>query len=374
MEKKPDILLLGLPKWEGDYQKSTVEIAKELSAHHRVVYVEYTPTWKDTRGPSSGNLREITTPEGHAMWVYTPPSLLPINWIQSKMGYDLGLSINAWILRRALRTVLKQLGFSHFLVINAFQPALGCKLLDTLGERATFYYAYDEISAADWLKVHGPRYEIQFLQRVHGAIVTSAGLLASKKRYQPHIALVTNGVETTLFDTKRYTYSPKPILGYIGALDDRLDAGLLRLIAKSFPEYTLQLIGKVSHPPLQNALAGLSNIEWVGPVPPDSIGSYLQHFQVGLIPFVTNDFTRNIYPMKINQYLAMGMPVVSTNFADLTSFGDLIQVRNTPKDILESIYAALMEASPDLRLARRIHAWENAWPQKAIQFSNFITS
>lgn len=373
MEKKPDVLILGLPRWEGNYQKSTVEIAKELSSHHRVVYVEYTPTWKDTRGPSKGALKQVQNPLGYPMWVFTPPSLLPINWIKSPSGYDLGLSLNAWILRRALRDVIKQLALSNLIVINAFQPALGCKLLATLGEKATYYYCYDEISAAEWLKVHGPRYESRFLRNVQGAVVTSSGLLASKIKIQPRTILISNGVETTLFDTSRYAYSPQPMLGYIGALDDRLDADLLRSIAEAFPNHTLQLIGKVSHPPLQEALANLPNVAWVGPVQPDAIGNYLRHFQVGLIPFVTNEFTKNIYPMKINQYLALGMPVVSTNFADLSSFQDIISVGSTTKEIIDQIRLALKDTNPSQQNHRRTHAKQNAWPQKAIQFSNFIT-
>lgn len=370
MGKKPDVLILGLPRWEGDYQKSTVELAKELSHLHRVLYVEYTPTWKDTRGPSAGHLRQIHP----NLWVFTPPSLLPIQWISSPVWYDWFLTINARILRRALLKVCRSLQWTDFLSINAFQPGLGSKLLGTLGEKKTFYYAYDEMSAAEWLKKHGPRYEQQFLTQVDGAIVTSTGLLQSKQVYQPHIEIVTNGVETRLFDQTQYPYEPRSILGYIGALDDRLDISLLRSIAKAFPHYTLQLIGKVTHAPLKEALSEFQNIDWVGPVPPEEIGHYLRHFRVGLIPFVSNEFTRNIYPMKINQYLALGMPVVSTHFADLSSFGSMIYVVQNPDQCVESIQQAWEDQKPEAQKNRRDHAWQNAWPAKAQQLSNIITS
>ena len=370
MEKRPDVLILGLPRWEGDYQKSTVELAKELSQFHRVLYVEYTPTWKDTKGPRSGTIRQIHD----SLWVLTPPSLLPIQWISSKNGYDRWLTWNAWMLRRAIRKELNSLHFTNLISINAFQPALGTKLLGTLGETKTFYYAYDEMSAAAWLKKHGPRYEDQFLRQVTGAIVSSSGLYQTKSKLQPNIHLITNGVETTLFDQVRYPYQPKPILGYIGALDDRLDGPLLQAIAQAFPHHTLQLIGKLTHPPLQEALKDFPNVEWVGPVSPTHIGDYLRHFQVGLIPFLTNPFTRNIYPMKINQYLALGMPVVSTGFADLSSFGNSISVAETTPQFLQSLQTALLDDGPENQKIRKDVAWQNAWPAKAQQLSNIITS
>lgn len=370
MQKRPDVLILGLPRWEGDYQKSTVELAKELSQFHRVLYVEYTPTWKDTKGPKPGLLRQIHD----SLWVLTPPSLLPIHWISSASWYDRCLTWNAKVLRRAILKELNALHFSDLISINAFQPALGTKLLGTLGETKTYYYAYDEMSAAAWLKKHGPRYEEQFLKQVTGAIVSSTGLYQTKKKLQPNIHLITNGVETTLFDQARYPYHPKPILGYIGALDDRLDSPLLQAIAQAFPQHTLQLIGKLTHPPLKEALHDFPNVEWVGAVPPIEIGQYLRHFQVGLIPFLTNPFTRNIYPMKINQYLALGMPVVSTDFADLSSFGNAISVAETIPQFLQSLQAALLDTNPADQKKRTHLAWQNAWPAKAQQLSNLITS
>lgn len=370
---KSDILCIGLPQWEGNYQKPIVEILKEMSAFHRILYVEYTPTWKDTKGWKPGRLRKVTIENGQEIWVFTPPSLMPINWLPVGRLYDRFLQWNAEIVKKSVQQVMKQLQMRTPICINAFQPALGVKLNGAFGERALYYFCYDEISEAEWCKKHLARYEPRFLREVDGVLVTSSGLFETKKKQQPNIALVQNGVESALF---KDAISPNPqnkVIGYLGTIDDRMDVPMLEKAICEFTNYHFLFVGRVLDDSVRMTLGKYTNVEFTGAKSPDELMKYLSKIQVGLIPFIKNGFTKNIYPMKINQYLAYGMPVVSTDFADLSDFGTLIY-KASSQDFTTALAEAVQEDTSVFWQARRDFAKGNTWENKAIQFSNFIES
>jgi glycosyltransferase involved in cell wall biosynthesis len=368
---KSDILCIGLPQWDGNYQKPIVEILKEMSAFHRILYVEYTPTWKDTKGWKPGRLRKVVVENGQEIWVFTPPSLFPINWLPVGRLYDRFLQWNAEIVKKSVQQVIKQLHIQNPICINAFQPALGVKLNGAFGERALYYFCYDEISEAEWCKKHLARYEPRFLGEVDGVLVTSSGLYETKKKQQPNIALVQNGVESSLF---KDSISPNPqnkVIGYLGTIDDRMDVEILEKAIVQFPDYQFLFVGRVTDASVQRTLEKYANVLFTGAKSPEELTSYLAKIQIGLIPFIKNGFTKNIYPMKINQYLAYGMPVVSTDFADLSDFGDLIY-HTTSEGFLDALSKAMQENTTNFWQERRDFAEGNTWKNKAIQFSNFI--
>ena len=115
----------------------------------------------------------------------------------------------------------------------------------------------------------------------------------------------------------------RPIIGYIGAISDVLDKDLIVDMANFFPDATILLIGPLfTEVPMFDRC---NNITILGQIPHDQISTYVQCFDVAIIPYLVNEFTDCVYPCKLNEYLAMGIPVVSTNLEELRLFEEKYQ-------------------------------------------------
>ena len=370
---KSDIVCIGLPTWDGDYQKPTVELLKELSGSHKILYVEYTRTLKDTGYPKKAVLSKKYSRNGDEINVLTPPSTLPMNWINNPKMYDVVLDINAKILKNSILSAMKKLDIQNPVVLNAFQPAFGTKLLGQLNEKATYYFCYDELTEAKWCQKHLPSYEKLFLKNVKGAIVTSEGLKSNKIKHQPNTHLIQNGVEMEMFENTVKHSTKNNVVGYLGTIDDRMDIEILTKAAEKYPHIDFLFIGRILDNRVFEALENYRNVKFVGSKKPSELGFYLENMQVGIIPFVKNGFTKNIYPMKINQYLAYGMPVVSTDFADLSDFGDLIYYSAADK-FVKNLGLAINEKEDEKFTDRVAFAMSNTWTNKALKLSKILES
>ncbi|WP_367387836.1 glycosyltransferase [Lewinella sp. LCG006] len=385
----PPIVCVGFPRWEGaDYLSSTVQLMGELARKHRVLYVDYPFTYKDVWGNDEGvpraalsgetpALQERILAHGGKVQLLRLPPFLPANFLTNNLAYDAVLAWNAQRAARAIRKALKQLAWENPIVINAFNPALGNALAGKLNEQLLVYYCYDEISAAPWIAQHGARHEQRFLANVDLTIVSSQGLYDHKKGNTPAIALVKNGVNLDLFKTTGQRPTDVPdgqIIGYVGSVDDRLNYQLLDSIALSYPEVALVFVGRIMAERAARKLATLPNVHLLGPKPPEQLGDYLESFSLGLIPFVKNDLTAGIYPLKINEYLALGLPVVSTNFADLSDFSGFIEEAPNTAVFLKAVARALSGQAPATPSERRNFAAENSWQGRAEKLTTILTN
>lgn len=381
MAKKKQIVCIGFPKWEGDYMKSTVSLMSELAKQHDVLYVDYPYTWKDIILSILGRektasvprilgvqprLRSLRLSAGQTIHLLTLPPFVPANWMSSERNYDRLLGLNGRLALRAIRKAMKDLQFQDPIVVNAFNPALGNVLQGKLGEQGLIYYCYDEISAAQWISKHGTRHERKFLALVDLTIVTSTGLQKNKSPNTSNCVLVKNGVSLALFkgDIPR-TSKKRPRIGYLGSLDERIDLPLLERLIKAYPNCDFQFVGRVVLPELHERLKRFSNVALLGPQRPERLGALVAGFDVGLIPFKKNRLTVGIYPLKINEYLAMGTPVISTDFADLSDFEGVAWIGKTPEEFIRLVQEALLENSIAAIAQRKAFARSNAWSARA---------
>lgn len=388
----PPIVCVGFPRWEGgNYLKSTVQLMTELARTRRVLYVDYPYTLKDMWQAWRGQTTDVPlaallgrearlqnrqlSGEGGSLYLLRLPPFIPANFISSPGLYDQVLRWNAQRARRAIRQALQELGWQKPMVINAFNPALGNMLAGQLGESQLVYYCYDEISAAPWIGRHGARHEKTFMGQVDLTIVSSTGLYASKSPLCRRCEIVKNGVDLSLFqfDAQRPADLPEgPVIGYLGSVDERIDADLLLAVARSFPAVSLIFVGRIMSAELADRLGRQPNIHLLGPRPPKALGAYVSAFTVGLIPFVKNDLTAGIYPLKINEYLAVGCPVVATDFADLSDFTGFISVGETTDHFIEAIQK-MMEGHPPATInERRAFAAQQTWEKRADLFAHHL--
>ena len=148
-------------------------------------------------------------------------------------------------------------------------------------------------------------------------------------------------------------------------------AEIMQEVIKANAQLLISFVGRIIDKSIESNLNRCPNVEFTGAKQPNELAKYMEKIDVGLIPFEKNEFTKNIYPLKINEYLASGMPVVSTNFADLTDFEGLIY-ESDETNFKENIKTAIAEKSKILIEKRIAFAKANSWKNRAVELNKII--
>ena len=225
----------------------------------------------------------------------------------------------AQFLQLQVRMAMKPLGFKN--PINfVFNPAAGL-LAGGFDEDAIIYYCVDEYTEFSGVDTHAlASIEHDLLKRADLVLTSSERLYQSKSRVNPRTFMVRHGVDTTIF-ARRSTPSlrfphevaqlPGPVIGYFGLIaEDWVDIDLLAHVADSFPDGSLVMLGKVTMD--VSELEKRPNVHLLGRKPYADLPGYCKAFDVALIPFPVSEVTLNANPLKAREYLAAGLPVVST--------------------------------------------------------------
>ncbi len=142
------------------------------------------------------------------------------------------------------------------------------------------------------------------------------------------VHLFRSGVEQAHFARAREPRRPRgrPVAGYVGVIDERLDLGLVADLAAALPDWTVRMVGPVAKID-SAALPEAPNVEYVGLTPYAELPAVMARFDVALMPFALNEATRSISPTKTLEYLAAGLPVVSTRVPDVVAdYADVVHL------------------------------------------------
>lgn len=185
-----------------------------------------------------------------------------------------------------------------------------------------------------------------------------------------NVILAPNGCDASLFAPAAERALPVPediagiagpIIGYHGAVATWLDYGLICQIADAYPDWNLVFVGpfyNVSDVPRR------PNLHWLGYKELSQLPAYDQMFDVAIIPFRISALTQAVNPIKMWEYLASGLPVVSTALAETKNRAD-IYYSEDPQAFLANIARALHENNETKKQARVALAAENDWLKRA---------
>jgi len=155
---------------------------------------------------------------------------------------------------------------------------------------------------------------------------------------------------------------PEPVIGYFGAIADWMDLDLVRSAALARPQYSFVMVGQVFRDDVTKI--DLPNIRLLGSKPYAEIPSYLECFDVCVIPFVLNEVTKATDPVKLYEYLSRGKPVVATAMTELAECADLIYIARNAEHYAQQLDRAVAENDPELRQRRIAYAAANTWEQR----------
>jgi glycosyltransferase involved in cell wall biosynthesis len=191
------------------------------------------------------------------------------------------------------------------------------------------------------------------LVRRSDLVLTSSARLAAERRFlNPNTHFVSHGVDLRHFhraldreievpeDLRRL---PGPVIGFFGLLADWVDQDAIAAVARAHPEWSVVLIGKAVTD--LRAVSRIPNVHLLGQKPYAVLPDYCRGFDVAILPFVTNELTVRANPLKLREYLAAGLPVVSTPLPEVARYRELIRLAETPGQFVTEVERALEEHS-----------------------------
>ena len=252
-------------------------------------------------------------------------------------------------------------------IAAGLQPAL--TVYDCMDELANFRYAPPELR---------PR-EQQLFRQADLVFTGGYRLWEAKREQHPHAYPFPSSVEKAHFaqaradlpDPADQAELSRPRLGFYGVIDERFDTELLAELSRRRPEWQFVLLGPVVKLD-ESELPRADNIHYLGMKGYAELPAYLAHWDAALLLFARNEATEFISPTKTPEYLAAGVPVVSTSIRDVVRpYGEqqLVRIADSAADFEAACEAALSERNQAVGRERQARAdaylsglsWEQTW-------------
>ena len=389
--KSLPVFLTSMSRLDDEISSASISLAKVLSRTNPVYYIEYPYSWPDLlrkRYYPKMNKRlpallfgkdYLTSVNGQSSNLLgaTPRPGLPVYSLPPGKLYNLGLDYNNHRTAALIRRIIKEKKISDYILINSFNPSSLSNIDRYLKPTFSVYHSRDAIESVkeNWLVK-----ENECVQQYNMAMATSKQLCRniSDRNHKP-VNYFPNGGDVQLFKTAIENKLPRPaellnistpIIGYTGAVCQRIDYELLVKIARANTDKTIVMVGpRLDKHFTDINLDEIPNIVFTGSKKIEALPAYLQCFDCAVIPFLKNNLTGGIYPLKINEYLGAGRAVVTTSFSeDIAGFKDNLYMADTHEDFLQMIAIAMNDNSAKKMQQRLQAATANAWEKRVELF------
>ena len=378
------IICLSGCDWDFSWQPTQEVMQRLACAGNQVLFVEPTGTrtirladWRrvvQRLGKNSGVLRPSRN-RTENLAVYAP---LIVPFPHSRVARFANRCILLWKIRRWLKAT----GCQECILWVFFPSPLNLDILRHLSPAAS---VYQYMSSAEAACPHPDieRANIALLSECDIVFANSLRLRDHAKTYCGRVYLARAGVNMEIFDVPLDSGSRQPhaldglsgpIIGYIGTIHRWIDLSLLRRVAEALPEYIFVMVGPVAVD-ISDLLA-VPNIRWVGQQAHRDLPSFIRRFDVCIIPYVVDRYTESSFPAKLNEYLAMGKPVVAVAIPEIRDFNreycDAVFLADDASSFVSAIRRALQERTETTRARYRKIALHNSWAARVEQMAQLV--
>ena len=361
----PDVGVLAMvPEMWADCWQTRHYVLTRLARYFHVVWCN--PA--SSKGEAQGGLEAPRVPHGP-----TPPGFMvhdPPRWIPDVHRPDALVRVMMRERLRGARRKLLRRGCDTIL-LSLWRPPHAAAL-DLVPHRMSCYHIDDEYSFAD-VEQPTDEGEARLIRRVDQVFVTSLGLLDKKGHLNPHTLFVPNGVDYAAYvrawpEPADLQPIPHPRVAYVGVIKKQLDLQLVYALAQRHRAWSFVLVGPQRHheeiESVVHELRMLSNVHFLGEKPMSALPSYTQHMDVCILCYKVDDYTKFIYPLKLHESLASGLPCVGAPIRTLQEFPAVLDLASTVEEWSAALATTLGPSarSEDRRAARRevarLHDWD----------------
>lgn len=389
--KSLPVFITSMSRWDGDTSSASLALAKVLSRTTPVYYIDFpyscTDYWQRRKQPSvvqrkgallrGRNYLRPLAQQGQNLVAVTPRLVLPFYNLKPGAAYQMASHYNNTALARLIKKIVREKGIGEYLFLNSFNPSYFANVGRYLQPALSIYQSRDAIEETHEYSISR---EDDCVRRYDLTVATSTQICKNiESRTGIKAAYLPNGGDVKLFKTaiEKVLRGPAelqnvrtPIIGYTGAVCQRMDYELLVKLAEAHPDKTIVLVGpRRDHEYTDIKLDAVKNIVFTGPKKLEELPAYLQRFDCAVIPFKCNKLTAGIYPLKINEYLAAGRAVVTTHFsADVAAFRSHVYLSDTHEAFLQNVQRALNDNGKGAQERRSYAASLNSWEGRAEDF------
>ncbi len=377
-----DIVCVGFADWDAELWTNQHHLMSRLARENRVLFVESLGlrrpqlAGKDVKRIARRLRRGLAPPRAADGLHVLSPLVIPLH--RFRLVRELNRRLLALLVRRATR----RLGVERP-VLWAYVPQAEA-LLDALRPALVVYHCVDDIAAQPGIDGASFRAAEERFARRADLVLASAPSLARRMRtLNPNVLDVPNVADTTLFARalepgpvdSALDALPRPRVVFTGAVvATKLDVPLLVELARARPDVAFALVGPVGPGDPRtdvSALAAEPNVHLLGARAYGELPAVLRGADVGLIPYARNELTDSIFPMKVYEYLAAGLPVVATRLPSIAGV-DAVETASDAAGLAALIDAALAHDDPSRRAARSRAAEAHSWDARLREIATAV--
>lgn len=392
--KNKVIVFLGNTRFDSPIQSTALFIAKNFAKENKVYFIDYPFTLKDYYQYISSNDHQersdkfsifsdgLLETEIENLKILITPPVLPINFLPEGFFFRKILKFNESILSWRLKKTLKKDGVKEFIFINSFNfhyPNIAQRIKPAL----TVYHCVDPM-IMPYDKKHGIISEHQLVKQSDLVICTSRALFEEKKNLNSKTYFVANATASDHSQLSKdlgpalhpkLEHLQKPIVGYLGTIERRINYDLVIELAKMNPEKSFVFAGPLAAEHIPEEFYSIPNIILTGSIPYEEVPQLINSFDLAIIPFKKDEVSRTIFPIKLFEYLSAGKPIVMTDFnLDLKEFTeDSVLYCENVHSFSAAIDIQLREDSKDKINTRQLLAKENTWENRAAQIDEILS-
>jgi len=375
----PDVGVIALvpDEWHGFWQ-TRHHVVSRLAKYFQVVWVDPTdvprrfePGQNGHRSPDSTEADRSAPGIGFVRYQGGP-------WLgrlhRVHRLYDLYMQ---QVLKRARRLLIRR--GCRKIILYIWRPTFASAIYNVAHDLSC-YHIDDEYSFSA-VELPLSETERRLIHDCSLVFLHSMGLLEKKGNINPNTSFVPNGVDFESYSRPQpepadIASIPHPRIGYTGFIKRQLDWQLMLRLSKEHPEWSFVFVGPQSpHEDIVAVIRELTarpNVHFLGSKPTNLLPAYPQHFDVCIMPYQDNYYTKYIYPLKLHEYLASGRPAIGTRIRTLREFTDIVSLAYTPEEWAAAIAAALEPAAntQERRMARQEVARRYDWDALVFEIAN----
>ena len=385
MIRNQDIICISSIDWDFNWQGHQEVMSAFAQNGNRVLFIENTgvrvPHFKDIPRLKKRFVAWLKSVKGFReqaqnLYVYSPV-VLPFPYSR------IARWINSHLLLGGLKRWMKAMNFREPIIWTFLPTGTALDIIDNTEHKLLVYYCIADFHVLADNPGKIKKTEDELIKNSDLIFVQGEFLRDRCSRLNDNVYIFPFGVNTRVFGEREDIPSQppadirginRPIIGYVGGIHRHVDLKLLLFLAANHPEWSFVLIGPAQEQ--VSTVNGLRNIFFLGKKEFSELPAYIKYFDVATIPYEINDYTSTVFPTKLNEYHALGKPVVSVDLPEVIKYNEmnngLVRIGKTYPEFETQVQNALGDHDEDLKVRRKRSAGLHSWDLRIEEMSGLI--